>query len=356
MFGRRAARWGRTALAVFAGAALTLGVAGPAAADPPVTGVPSQVEGGDVKLILNGKAKGTSSFTLAVDGESVTAYCIDFHTSIALGKEYREGTWDASQVKNLGKVQWVLTHGHPNVEAAKLAEAAGATLPTNVDRKTVNKLLYFGTQTAVWHFSDGVELGDWQDGKGLLPKAQYQVVQQVRDYLVKNATDQPEPKPSLTLDPKSASAAAGAKAGPFTVAGPAGAITLAVEGGQAVDATGKPVTETVNGGQFWLVGEGTGKVSVTATGSGSVSFGRVFLYPNGKAQKLILGGTAGEKVTAGAEAAFAAAPASPATPGGPVLPVTGSSTGIVLGLGAVLLAVGAVTVFFVRRRRLRFTA
>lgn len=352
MFGQRGTRWARLALATVAGAALTLAATVPAAAEPAATGVPSTVPGGQVTLVLDGKVMTTSSFNLAVGGKNVTAFCIDFHTKIALGKEYGEGTWDASHVKQLGKVQWVLTHGYPNADPDELLTAAGATVPEKTDAPTLAKLLYFGTQTAVWHFSDGIELGDYVDGKNLLAKPQYEVVKKVRGYLVTNATDQPEPKPSLTISPeKGKTVAAGAKAGPFTVEGPAGKIALSVEGGQAVDADGKPVTGTTNGGKFWLTRDGAGAVKVAATGTGSLSFGRVFLYKGDTpAQKLILGGTTGEKVTTKAEASFEQAPA------GPSLPVTGDSTTMVIGVGILLLVAGAATVLIVRRRKVRFTA
>lgn len=64
------------------------------------------------------------------------------------------------------------------------------------------------------------------------------MIRRVHDYLVRNATDQPEPKAELSLDPASATATTGGRAGPFTVHGPAGEIALKVEGGSAVDAEG----------------------------------------------------------------------------------------------------------------------
>jgi TQXA domain-containing protein/LPXTG-motif cell wall-anchored protein len=290
-------------------------------------------------------------------------------------------------VKNLGKVQWVLTHGYPNADAAKLLAAAGATAPAQAD---ADKLLYFGTQTAIWNFSDGVKLGDWVDNSKLLGKKQYDVVKKVHDYLVANATDQPEPKAELSVDPASAKATVGEKAGPFTVKGPAGEITVAVDGGSAVDAEGKPVTKTTNGGQFWLAADGAGEVKVTVSAQDSVSFGRVFLFTGERAaQKLILGGSTGATVSAKAEAAFAAAPAespspsapaespspsapaespspsapvdspapstSPASSGGD-LPLTGSPIAAAIAAGVALLAAGAVAVLLFRRRKLRFTA
>ncbi|MFG1775395.1 Cys-Gln thioester bond-forming surface protein [Micromonospora sp. NPDC049051] len=385
MFGQRGRRWAQIALATVAGGALALGSAVPAAAAP-ADGV-AKATGFSAKLMLNGKVGTQRSLALKIDGKLVPAFCIDYHTKVAIDGKYEEGTWSESQVKNLGKVQWVLTHGYPNADSAKLLTAAGAAAPAEAE---VDQLLYFGTQTAIWKFSDGITLGDWVDGKGLLVKEQYDVVKKVHDYLVANATDQPEPKAELSVDPASAKATVGEKAGPFTMKGPAGEITVAVSGGSAVDAEGKPVTTTTNGGQFWLTADGAGAVKVTVSAQGSVSFGRVFLFTgNYAAQKLILGGSTGETVTAKAEAAFAAAPAespspsapaespSPSTPAespspsaptdspapstspagnGGDLPLTGSPIAASIAAGVALLAAGAVAVLLFRRRKLRFTA
>ncbi|MFF5217215.1 thioester domain-containing protein [Micromonospora sp. NPDC000442] len=398
MIGQRGRRWARIALAAVTGGALALGAAAPAAAEDPATGVAKSVPGSSVKLLLDGKVKQTSALAIKIDGKQLPAFCIDYHTRVALDGKYQEGTWDESQVKNLAKVQWVLTHGYPNADPAALLAAAGATVPAGTNEKARSNLLYFGTQTAVWHFSDGIELGDWVAGRGLIGKAKYDVIKKVHDYLVANATDQPEPKAELSIDPTTATAAVGEKAGPFTVKGPAGEITLAVTGGSAVDAEGAPLTTTSNEGQFWLTAEGAGEVNVTASAADSVSFGRVFLYTGPKAaQKLILGGSTGATVTADASATFTEAPSptpsspqpepttpeptpstptespepSPSTPeespaspapstspasndGG--LPLTGAPIVTAIAAGLVLLVAGAVTVLVLRRRRIHFTA
>ncbi|MGC5049960.1 thioester domain-containing protein [Micromonospora sp. DT48] len=394
MIGQRGRRWARIALAAVTGGALALGVAAPAAAEAPATGVAKSVSGSSVKLLLNGKAKQASALAIEIKGKRVPAFCIDYHTNVAIDGTYQEGTWDESQVKNLAKVQWVLTHGHPNADPDALLAAAGATVPDGTSEKDRGNLLYFGTQTAVWHFSDGIVLGDWVAGRDLVSKEKYDVIKKVHDYLIANATDEPEPRAELSIDPATATATVGEKAGPFTVKGPAGEITLAVAGGTAVDAEGAPVTTIGNGGQFWLTAEGTGEVRVTASAADSVSFGRVFLYTGTKAaQKLILGGSTGATVTAEASADFTAAPSpqpsspetstpqpspsSPAdspspsapeeSPSNPApstspasndggLPLTGAPIVTAIGVGLVLLLAGAVTVLVLRRRRVHFTA
>ncbi|WP_436526595.1 thioester domain-containing protein [Actinoplanes sp. HUAS TT8] len=397
MLGQRGRRWAQATLAAVAGGALLIGSAGPAAADEPTSGIPRSMPNSSVSLLLDGKTVKTGGINLEIKGqETVPAFCIDFHTPLGTNQGYTEGTWDESEVKNLAKVQWVLAHSYPNGDSAALLQAAGVQMPS-VGQSGRNRLLYFGTQTAIWHFSDGITLGDWNAKARLGDQKEYAVIKGVYDYLTTHATDQPEPAAQLSITPASATAKAGEKAGPFTVAGPAGAVTVAVTGGSAVDADGKPVTTTTNGGQFWLIATGAGKATVKLTAQDSVSFGRVFLYSGGKEkhQKLILGSSVGKTVDASAEATFTAAPSasssSPApetstssssTPpatgspsasasespsadvptastsptSGGALALTGSATGPVIGGGALLLLVGAGLLLMARRRRTRFTS
>ncbi|AEV89094.1 cell wall anchor protein [Actinoplanes sp. SE50] len=385
MLGRSGRRWAQVAMAAAAGGALLLGAAAPAAADEPTTGVPSRMTDGAVTLVLGGKAHSVGGIQFTIKGQTVPIFCIDYHTGLAANEPYTEGTWDESEVKNLTKVQWVLAHGYPNGDINALLTAAHVQMP-QLDEARQRKLLYFGTQTAVWHFSDGIDLGAYSDGARLTDKPQYDVVKGIYDYLTTNAVDQPEPAAQLTVTPASATAKAGEKAGPFTVAGPASAISVSVKGGSAVDADGKPVTSTSNGGKFWLTAADAGKATVTLNAEDSVSFGRVFLYSGGKDkhQKLILGSSIGKPVTASAEATFTPAPvttttaASPkpsastskasqspsaAVPGASTSPtsgghlaLTGSAASTVAGGGVVLLVIGGLALMLVRRRRTRFTS
>ena len=404
MFGQSAKRWLQGAVVALAGAALTVGMAGPAAAAP-ATGVPERVADSRVTLRFTGVKNGasfdqrttTSQLALQVQGRTVPVYCIDFHTAVKIGGTYQEDVWTESRVRNLAKVQWVLAHSYPNVPAAEIVRAANVTVPSGISGAALNNLLYFGAQTAIWELSDGVRLAD-RNHQDLLASSQYSFVQGIRNYLIANATDQPEPQPTLSIDPGTASATAGDKAGPFTVTGPAGEITLTVNGGTAVDAVGAPVTTVANGGQFWLTRGEPGGVTVTAEASGSLSYGRVFLYTGGAdtAQKLILGSTVGSKVKAEASATFTTAPVETPSPSAPVetpspsapvetpspstpvespsespsapvvpsespqaggdLPLTGAATAGIALAGLALLAAGVVAVVMVRRRRMTFTA
>ena len=124
-------------------------------------------------------------------------------------------------------------------------------------------------------------------------------------------------------------------------------LKLSATGGNLVDKDGKPVTALKTGGQVWVTGDTAGKVTINATGSGTVSIGRVFTT-GGREQRLILAGTLGGPLSATANATM--------TPKTPQLPVTGASVTGALGGGLVLLVGGALGVMAVRRRRIRFTA
>jgi TQXA domain-containing protein/LPXTG-motif cell wall-anchored protein len=388
---RKLVRWRSVAAVTLVGAVAALIGSSPALADPGVIAQPGvSADYGLVRLDGFAKPVEVGALFLKFGAEKVPAYCIDLHNPVALNKDYQEGAWTEADVKNLGKIQWVLLHGYPKGDTATLL-ADSAADAKGIDASRVSELLYVATQTSVWHFSDGAVLSDTavQQRGGFRPN-EYALVKAVYDYLTKNATDAPEPQATLSIAPATASAKAGEKAGPFTVTGPSGDIVLKVDGGTAVDAAGHSLTTVTNGGRFWLTRDGSGDVSVTAEAKASHSTGRVFLYQGTeRRQKLILAGTAGEELSAGAKASFtkpestptptptatatptpSATPSSPAatpsatTPapatgsggGGGTLPLTGSSTIVVIGAGILLLVAGAAAVFFVRRRRLNFTA
>jgi TQXA domain-containing protein/LPXTG-motif cell wall-anchored protein len=384
-------------MAGLAGAVVGLVGAAPASADEPVTAKP---RGGDaygfVRLEGFDKPVDVGPLSLDFGDEKADAYCIDLHHPVALNAEYKEGTWSQAQVTNLGKVQWVLLHGYPQRTGQDLVGAAGAS-SAGISDARLRQLLYIGTQVSVWHFSDGAVLTGPADrrGKAGYRDGEFAVVKKVYEYLTTNATNAPEPKAELTIDPSSRTAVAGEKAGPFTVSGPSGAITLTVTGGTAVDAAGATVTSITNGGKFWLERDGAGEVSAVAKTTATHSTGRVFLFQGTeKRQKLILAGTVGDDLTAGVRADFSKKPGyptptasvtpsasatpspstsaspsvTPSTPSGGeggsdgggddggTLPKTGASTMLVVGAGVLLLIAGGVAVLIVRRRRVSFTA
>jgi len=376
-------------MTVLAGAVIGLVGATPALAADPVVAQPRGGQGyGSVKLDNVRGSAGIGPMWLDFgNGEKALAYCIDLHNPVALDRDYAEGSWSESEVRNLAKVQWVLLHGHPKVAADDLFAAAGAGRD-GIRTDRTEAVVYSATQVAVWHFSDDANL----TGNGNFQPAEFQAIKTISAYLIEHATDQPEPAAKLSISPSTVDdVKQGGQAGPFEVTGPSGDIPLTVTGGTAVDADGKPVTSVVNGGRFYLTRSTPGEVTVSAKAQATHSTGRVFLFRGGEdahRQKLILAGTAGEELTTGAKAAFVSTPAatpsaspsaspsatpsatpsgtpsaSPSVPatgggggnGGGGLPKTGVSlTGPLIG-GGVLLIAGLVALLVVRRRRVRFT-
>ncbi|MGA8117187.1 MAG: thioester domain-containing protein [Actinocatenispora sp.] len=312
------------------------------------------------------------------DGNSRTAYCIDFnHNADRTGSTYDPGQWDGSNVKNLPKIQWILTNSFPHQSATAVLKAAGVTDTSGLSDTAF--VAYVGTQTAIWHYSDGVEItgnSDRHSGPSDRPLSdtEYAAVSKVREYLISKAGDAPEPPaPAVTIDPATASGPAGSPVGPFTIStsGVVSDLALSATGDAApVDKDGRPVTKLGNGSKFWLKSDTTGQVTVTAQGAGTIPTGQVYMAKNGhhSFQKLILADTASRKVSASAAVTVAAASPSPSpssaapstspvgaspssTQAGGGLPVTGTSLPIIIGVAVLLLVGGGAIVVLARRRR-----
>lgn len=357
------------AAAVFVGGAVALSGAGAAHADT-VTGTQvylddpknaiKVINSKDTKGNPNGNETGAPRLGLKVAGESepVLAYCIDFARDIT-DPAYVEASWSSNKnptptEAELGQVQWVLTHGYPTVGADALLQAAKGTKPAGIDAELFKKLVYAGTQSAIWTITDSdlFALRDTNEGfnTGNTPE-QYAVIVAVSEYLVK-ASKNPaaDPQPKLEINPGTLTGETGKKIGPFTVVSGGGDATLTAVGGKLVDADGKPVTSLPNGGKFYVVADTEGTVTIDAKGSGSVPIGRMFVTakePN-KTQKLILAGVAGTELEAKATVTV--------TPPPPSLPVTGVKLTGAITAGALLVAGGVALLLVVRRRRVRFTA
>lgn len=306
------------------------------------------------------------------DGTVKHAYCIDYsHHAGKTGTQYNAGQWNESNVKNLPKIQWILQNSFPNKDATPLLQAAGVD---DTDGLNTQFDAYVATQTAIWNFSDNIELKG--AGRGL-SGPDYAAVEKVHDYLIEKASDASEPQPpQVSISPQQATGNAGEKIGPFTVsASGVKGVNLTADNGQVVDKNGNPVSSLGNGAKFWVRSDSEGSVSVAATGSGVLPSGSVFMVPGHENtyQKLILADTATQEVGAkvsvtvtskpspspssqspSASPSSSAAPASPSASGtaGGGLPVTGTSLPIIVGVALVLLAGGGAAVVLARRRRM----
>jgi TQXA domain-containing protein len=356
------------AAAVFVGGAVALSGAGAAHADT-VTGTQVYIDdkSNAIKVINskntngnpNGNETGAPRLGIKVAGatEPVLAYCIDFARNIS-HTAYVESAWSnngnsSPTTAELGQVKWVLTHGYPTVGAEDLLKAAKGK-PDGIDAELLKKLVYAGTQSAIWTITDSelFALRDTNEGfNNGLTLDQYKVIVAISEYLVDASTNAgADPEPKLEISPATLTGEAGKKIGPFTVVSGGGEAALTAVGGKLVDADGKDVTSLPNGGKFYVVADAAGTVSIEAKGSGSVPIGRMFVTaqePN-KTQKLILAGVAGTKLEAKATVTV--------TPPVPHLPVTGVKLTGAITAGVLLVAGGVALLLVGRRRRVRFTA
>jgi TQXA domain-containing protein len=362
------------AAAVLVGGAVALSGAGIAAADPlatPVAG--TQIYLDDPKTaaaikVINlkdtssnpkGNLTGAPRLAIKVAGETepVLAYCIDFSRDIKINT-YVESSWGDNKnptptKEELSQVRWVLTHSYPTVGVAGVLAAANATKPAGISDELLAKLVYAGTQSAIWTLTDGDIFALRGDNEGINTgntDKEYAVIVAVSEYLVKASKNPSEdPKPKLEINPATLTGEAGKKIGPFTVTSGGGTATLTATGGKLVDAAGKPVTSLPDGGKFWVVADAAGTVAIEAEGSGSVPIGRMFvttLRPH-ETQKLILAGVAGTELHAKATVTV--------TPPVPQLPITGVKLTGAITAGVLLVAGGVALLLMVRRRRVRFT-
>ena len=228
--------------------------------------------------IILGTAVGT--------GAQLQLYCIDIRTLTWPGLGYTLGTWDASNVPNVGFVARILSEFYP-----KTNEPAALT---DLNQKAA------AVQAAIWYFSDSYVLNP-----GGIRDSVAAIVNQVR---AQGPIDAPTP-PSLAIAPATQSGPAGTAVGPFTVSA---AATVTSTGNMFADAAatqpianGSPVGA---GQQIWLTSS-LGTAVVQARASATVPSGNVYLYdgnspPTEDAQRLILAQDATVTTTVSAEATF----------------------------------------------------
>ncbi|MFI9104363.1 LAETG motif-containing sortase-dependent surface protein [Streptomyces fildesensis] len=302
---RSAARLAAAGLATGLLAAGAISGAGAAFADGGATAVLGglQADKSDGVVIHEGgkdKAVNAGLFTMDVGGGTIQTYCIDIHNPTQKHAKYQEVPWDSSSLHNnpdAGKINWILQHSYPQVaDLAALAKASGSGPLTE-------KTAAAGTQVAIWRFSDKASV-DAND-----PAAE-----KLAEYLGKTATDTPEPKATLTLDPPAVSGKSGDKLGPVTVHTTSATpvqIQPALDvpaGVKIVNKSGKAVTTASNGDQLFFsipAGAADGTTSVTATAVTQVPVGRAFTGVDSKSQVQILAGSSATTATATATGTWA---------------------------------------------------
>ncbi|MBP3044048.1 thioester domain-containing protein [Arthrobacter sp. zg-ZUI227] len=231
--------------------------------------------------------------TQEVDGTTTAQmYCIDLRTSTRVGIGYENGTWDESNVPNIGYVNRILNTYFPSTN-----------LPAGPD----NNRKAAAVQAAIWFFTDGYVVNPTND-------LYAPVAQIVNDTIEAGPLEEPD-APDISITPASAEAPVTGVAGPYTVTSEADEITLTASAGFGLfaDAAGTvPITNPVaSGTQVWVRSEGggTGPATFSARATVTVPTGNVYLYDGATpgldaAQKLILADTRELSSAASATATF----------------------------------------------------
>ena len=257
----------------------------------PTTGYPADVPAG-----YEPANEGFAGIITTVDavGNTQQMYCIDIRTSTYTGLGYESGTWDESNVPNIGYVNRVLNSYYPDQPGLPDAPS------DNIRAAAV--------QAAVWFFSDGYVLEDTDSVRPYTAAI-------VAAVLAAGPLTEP-PAPNVSIDPPTAAGPTDGVTGPFTITSDAGTVTVAVPAGYTLytDPAGTvPLTGTTvtSGTQLWVRNDNqtTDPVVLTATAVVPVQTGNVYLYAGNNpqvttAQKLILAADAQIESNAQATAEF----------------------------------------------------
>ena len=223
-------------------------------------------------------------------GATLNLYCIDINTDTWVGVGYALGTWDESNVQNVGYVARILNEYFPNTSLPALAN----------DNQTAAAV-----QAAIWFFSDRYVLR--------MSDPLHAAVVAIVDRIIDEGPLVQPPPPSLTITPSTASGTRRVL-GPFTVTtNHPPAIVNATGASMSADRAGRVTIangDTVESGQtIWLHSTGSSAAVLEATSTATVPSGNVYLYSFslegvGDAQRLILAQPATLRTTVDATAEF----------------------------------------------------
>ncbi|MCC3266471.1 DUF5979 domain-containing protein [Arthrobacter gengyunqii] len=232
--------------------------------------------------------------TQEVDGTTTAQmYCIDLRTSTRVGIGYENGTWDESNVPNIGYVNRILNTYYPSTNLP-------AGVANNNDKAAA-------VQAAIWFFTDGYVVNRTNNLYSTVASI-------VNDTIAAGPLDEPD-APDISITPTTAEAAVTGVAGPYTVTSEADEITVTTDEGFGLfadEAGTVPLTNPVaSGTQVWVRSEdgGTGPAAISARAVVTVPTGSVYLYDGATsgvdaAQKLILADTRDLSSAASATATF----------------------------------------------------
>lgn len=260
--------WTRAAIATAAVAAVTAGLVGAAAAQPnpdaaaqdnPVFENPNPSRQSlfmEALSSVNGTVDGEKgqwdvannvlSPEEGAGGDEAMGYSIDMVTEYFPDTVYEERYWKDVSVDNLEYIQWVMENSYPSVEADVLAEEAGVGGILEDFQEPDAAMI--ATQAAVWNYAHDFDL-DREEPSGHLDDYD-EVILGIYDYLLKNSEKERQPVHGIDIT------------GPGTVSPEdpyildsfpdAEKITIAVDGGKAVDVNGKEIARVSSGTEFYV--------------------------------------------------------------------------------------------------------
>ncbi|CEA09916.1 hypothetical protein BN1051_03296 [Arthrobacter saudimassiliensis] len=236
--------------------------------------------------------------TESVSDEGLTGemYCINLRVSTENGVGYENGTWEESNVPNIGYVTYILNSYYPTT---------GEPAALGPDQRAA------AVQAAIWYFTDGLVVSSTQ------PDIRAAAAAIVADTQANGPLVEP-PAPNVTVTPPAAAAPAGSPAGPFVVTAEGAAeITVSVPAGFTLYTDPAGTAELPSGSavpsgtSLWIRSDTAVATTtvLTARAVVPVQRGQVYLYDGNNpaftdAQRLILAQNAELDATAAGAVEF----------------------------------------------------
>ncbi|MBP3978195.1 thioester domain-containing protein [Microbacterium sp. BLY] len=233
----------------------------------------------------------TSTFAGTINAASISdpsltaeMYCINLRVSTYVGVGYQGGTWEETNVPNIGYVTYILNNYHPTT---------GEPSTLSVEQRAA------AVQAAIWYFTDGFVVSTPAPGP-----VRAAVAAIVQDAQTNGPVVEPE-RPVVEITPDITTAPADGAAGPYTVtAEGASEVTVTAPAGYTLHASAESTTPLPNpsvvapGTQLWLrsTSGDPGSATLNARAAVTVQRGSVYLYDGysiglSDAQRLILADT-----------------------------------------------------------------
>lgn len=325
--------------------------------------------------------------------DTATAYCVELPTPLEDSTPLEEVPWgehpnkESKFPENAAKVNWILHHSYPKLDAATAAKDLGA-------EGAKKSSVIAATQAALWHFTDEVNLNA-EDATAEGDDVDADVLKMYKKLTENNPGLDQEPAPTLKVEPKELEGKAGTVIGPFVISSTAKTGTVEADLPQGVRFSDKdggevPVQKKgeltaasdVNIAEIYFkVDEGVepGEATFTVRATAELQHGRLFVAKDRKqkTQSLVIAKptpasvkdtgkvkwtenvkpTTPSETTTTTTTTTTTAPTTTTTPapaaggGDDDLASTGASIFVPLLIGLGLLGAGAAALIIVRRKK-----